>query len=102
MSETKKKLYLSGPITGRPIGDVITEFSLAQSVAINAGYEVFNPLSIAEKIGYYKEWIEYMKYSIEELSKCDCIWFFSLYHDSKGVAIERAIAKNFGIKIIEL
>lgn len=57
---------------------------------------------LAEKIGYHKTWIEYMKYSIEELSKCDCIWFISVLPDSKGVAIERAIAENFGIKIIEL
>lgn len=99
---SKKRIYLSGPISGRPMADVLKEFSLAEVVAESAGYEVYNPVKIALKIGWDKEWIEYMKIHIKELAKCDLIWFISFYHDSNGVAIERAIAESFGIKTIEL
>ena len=56
----EKKVYLSGPITGREISEVITEFSKAEQTAIEKGFKVFNPLFLAEKIGYHREWIDYI------------------------------------------
>lgn len=97
------KVYLSAPITGKPIEVWHKQFLDAELKARKSGYDVVNPAYEGVKLlGFDADWINYMTYDIQLLQKADYIWFFSGEPDSNGVAIERAIADNFGIKTIEL
>lgn len=99
----KKKVYLSAPITGKDLEETFLQFAKAEIKATKAGYEPINPLRIGIQLfGEDADWIKYIVHDIKLLQKCDYIWFFSGEPDSNGVAIERAIADNFGIKTIEL
>ena len=99
----KERVYLSAQVTGKPIEIFHKQFLDAELKARKLGYDVINPIyESVKKLGFYADWIDYMKTDIELLSKADAIWFFSGGPDSKGVAIERAIAEHFGIKTIEL
>lgn len=99
----KQKVYLSAPISGKVQSEVVYQFMVAESQAKNAGYDVVNPIvEGVTALGWKSNWIDYMKIDISLLATCDCVWFFSGEPDSEGVAIERAIAENFKIKIIEL
>lgn len=103
MPKRKLRVYLSAPISGKKQSEVIYQFMVAESQAKQAGYDVVNPLTKGvEALGWSASWIDYMKLDIPLLSTCDCVWFFSGEPDSEGVAIERAIAESFKIKIVEL
>jgi len=103
MSRRKLKVYLSAPVSGKVQSEVTYQFMVAESQAKNAGYDVINPLvEGVTALGWKANWIDYMKLDIPLLASSDCVWFFSNEPDSDGVAIERAIAESFKIKIIEL
>jgi len=95
----KFKVYLSAPISGRPLMDAITDFAQAKILVQESGCIPVSPL---DEITFDRDWIDYMIVDIEKLSKCDRIWFFSMLPDSSGVKIERAIASSFGIKEFKL
>lgn len=95
----KFKVYLSVPISGRPLWDAMSDFIKAKILIIDAGH---TPVSPMDEITFDNEWIDYIEIDIEKLSHCDRIWFFSPLPDSNGVRIEKAIVKNFGIKEFKL
>lgn len=103
MPKRKLKVYLSAPISGKKQSEVTYQFMVAESQAKQAGYDVVNPIvEGVSALGWNANWIDYMKIDIPLLASCDCVWFFSVEPDSEGVAIERAIAESFKIKIIKL
>jgi len=92
-----KKIYISGKITGLPVGEVKARFQQAELMLIGLGYEVVNPL----KNGLTKEhsWAEHMLRDIESLFDCDVIYMLNNWMDSKGARIEKNIADELGMDV---
>lgn len=95
----RKKIYISGPISGLRFDKVERAFNDAEIRLQEEGYEVVNPL----ENGLTKDhsWREHMKADIKLLMECDTIYLLKGYKDSKGAMIEYDLARILGYDIIE-
>jgi hypothetical protein len=79
----KMKLYLSGPMTGKPDFNRPEFGRWAQKLRAK-GYQVENPGELPPGL----EWEEYMKIAKEALAGCDAVALLPGYLDSKGAQQE--------------
>lgn len=95
--ETKKRIYLSAPITGRDRQERENYFTEVEEWAKSNGLAVFNPLhnGLAADAPYTM----HMKKDITELLKCDMAFFGRGWQQSKGCATEYAVASAIGLQI---
>lgn len=102
----KKKIYISGPITGLERHVYLKNFDDAELKLRAMGYKVINPtkllpsrfLWIYKIIGYKLT----LLYDIWHLLNCDGIYMIDGWQWSKGARLERAIAQLFNIELIKL
>ena len=102
----KKKIYISGPITGLERHVYLNNFDDAELKLRAMGYKVINPtkllpsrfLWIYKIIGYKLT----LLYDIWHLLNCDGIYMIDGWQWSKGARLERAIAQLFNIELIKL
>ena len=95
----KMRIYISGKITG--VENYKEHFEKAEKY-LHEKYpdaEIVNPCKIkrSAEILPYKE---YLKTDLEELFKCDTIYFLNSFLYSKGSRIEGALAEALDIKMI--
>lgn len=89
------KIYLSGPMTGIPFWNK-PHFDYWEVMFLNAGHEVFNPASDAPKGDEeVKPWEFYIKRDIDELVKCDALFFLTDWKLSYGAVVEMVMAFKF-------
>lgn len=95
--ETKKRIYLSAPITGRDRQERENYFAEVEDWAKSNGLAVFNPLhnGLAPDAPY----TQHMKKDITELMKCDMAFFGRGWQQSRGCATEYAVASAIGLQI---
>lgn len=93
----KKRLYISLPITGRPIESAKEQAMYAKSL-FKDEYDVITPFEIIPEQN--KPYSYYMGKDIEELLKCDAIYMCPGWIQSKGCNAEFQIAKIYGLEII--
>lgn len=95
--ETKKRIYLSAPITGRDRQERENYFAEVEDWAKSNGLAVFNPLhnGLAADAPYQ----QHMKKDITELMKCDMAFFGRGWQQSRGCATEYAVASAIGLQI---
>lgn len=109
MNDTKKKVYLSGPITSDPDG-YKEHFANAKITLEKLGYEVTNPsedeyddrvLTKGHTDKWTKEaWLEYIHDDIDMVTKHDYICLLTGWEKSSGAFLEIGTAKRFGLKVI--
>lgn len=101
----KRKVYISGRITGLPF-EVFTEnFTRAQVLMEKMGFEVLNPLEVVackeENCNfdnrlpdgrYHHSWQCYMKHDIIMLLEADEIAMLPDWKESEGAQFERLVA----------
>lgn len=93
-----KKVFISGAISGRPYEEAYEQFKNAQWTLENWGYEVENPMEKTKHLNPdTTSWQTYMRSSIAQLVKCDCIYMLHGWEGSKGANIEKKIAEELGI-----
>lgn len=98
----KKKIYLSGKISGLSIEDYTAHFKQAEDYLLGLGYAVYNPIeseiiqSIFQEFGYRACLAKCMAM----LRFCDCIYLLDNWMDSKGAIAEKAFADACGIETI--
>jgi len=92
-----KKLYLSGKITGREIGEAKHHFLTHQLLLGLKGFEVINPFDLHKD--YNKDWSDFMRVDIQALCECDGIVMLQGWTDSKGAKLEHYIASELGLEI---
>lgn len=92
----KLKCYISGKITG--IDNYVELFNSAEKYLLLKGYDVVNPVNLAHD--HDKSWESYMKEDLKALLDCDAIYMLKNWHKSKGAIIEKTLAYQLGIQII--
>jgi hypothetical protein len=92
------KIYISGKISGRQLGEAMHHFSINASCLRALGHETVNPFDIAPEEGL--EWHEYMRADIKALCDCDAILMLFGWQDSRGAILEHHIAQELGMKIL--
>lgn len=97
----KKKIYISGPITGLERHVYLKNFADAELKLRANGYKVINPtkllpsrfLWIYKIIGYKLT----LLYDLCHLMNCDYIYLLDGWMQSRGARIERYVAQVLGI-----
>lgn len=94
------KIYISGPISSRPLGVAINHFMLAEAKLQAQGYRTCNPLKMRLCVwlaqhGHYRLclWIQLLWMS----ATCQCIYLLDGWHTSDGARAERAVARVMGM-----
>ncbi len=92
----KRKIYLSGPITGT--SDYMERFLEAEAEMEEEGYAVINPAKVNAKLPSPPDtsYEQYMKMSLLMLSDADEIYMMLGWEDSKGAKLELEYANATG------
>lgn len=94
----KETVYISGPITNRPILAAREAFSQKAGHLRSCGFDVVNPMEIDHSGD--TQWSEYLRRDlIEMLTHCDAIAPLHGWRRSKGARLEMYVAKSLGLKI---
>ena len=94
----KKKVYLSGAITGLPKWVYKRAFDRAEQKMRELGYLVFNPTKYEIENG---TWEDYMKRDLKGLMDCTHIYMLKGWKASRGAKLEYELAKQLKIEVLE-
>lgn len=94
----KKKIYISGKITGLNPDQAFSLFNNAELFLTDEGWDVINPMTISHE--HDKSWESYMKNDLKALLDCEAIYMLNDWHTSKGANIEYNLARELGLKVI--
>ena len=94
----KKKIYISGPISGHDLEKRREAFKEVESMLQCQGYKPVNPM----KNGLPAEATthEHMKRDIELLMTCDYIYMMRRWTHSKGCKVEFDVATAIGLPVL--
>jgi hypothetical protein len=93
-----KRVYISGPITGRTDGNQSAFYSAADWLIQNGSRPV-NPHDVCFLLPPGSTWTEYMKKNIPALCSSDSIYMLRGWWRSRGARLEWVIAWGLGMKI---
>lgn len=99
MSEKKKKVFISGPMSG--IKDFNKPaFDKAEEYLTQAGYSVFNPA----RMHFDDAWdhSEIMRIDLAALAQCDYILMLDKWYNSKGAIHEYHYAHAIGVEFLSM
>lgn len=95
------RVYVSGKMSGLPdLG--FPAFNKAAALLRADGYDVVNPAELDAADAAPKQWHEYLRRDIEHLVTCDAIALLPNWNDSKGARLEHHIARELGMRVIQL
>lgn len=96
------KLYISGPITGKPNKN-IEQFNTLADKLRTLGYEVLNPFDLDQE-GFNPEqcWFKYLKRDLKELLSCDALCLLPGWEESKGARLEVVVAIQLELPLFRL
>lgn len=94
----KRKIYISGPITGVPRDICEANFQRAETYLCDR-WEVVNPFKETPfDLGW--DWTDYLKKDIKLLLDCTAIYMLKGWPHSKGALLERHIAEGLGYTVL--
>lgn len=94
----KKTVYISGPISGMPDGNV-EAFMAAEAMLTKKGWCVINPHTL-----YHPEnssWCDFMRRDIAALLIANEVYALQGWRDSRGARLEVQIAKELDMPVTE-
>lgn len=91
---SKKKVYISLPITGCDIDEVEAKSIFVSSVLENKGYIPVSPLDVSPDPD--ATYAEHMGRDIQALLECDAVYFCN----SKGCMLEHEAARIYGKQML--
>lgn len=94
----KKRVYISGPITGREREAVLYAFNDVRCFLEIMGFEVVLP--IENKLPADASHERHMRCDFGLLLSCDYIYLMEGWMESKGCVAEMFVAKSAGIKVL--
>ena len=97
---TLKRVYISGPISGRRFVDVYQDFSRAEKLLKDHGYDEIKPLK--NGVHFLAPHSEHMRVDIGNECRCQGIYYIKHWRRwvSKGVWTERIVAMSIGLEVI--
>lgn len=95
---SKKKIYIAGKVTGLSRVEASFKFGQYEKQLLEQGHEPVVPLNIVPKEA---SWEEAMKLCLIALLQCDEVHFLPCWTDSPGARIERNIALNLRMMIVD-
>jgi len=90
-----KRIYVSGPMTGLPALN-FPAFDAEAERLRGLGYQVINPADLNKN---ETSRAKCMRADIRALTLCDAIQLLPGWRDSKGAALEVAVAKELGMQV---
>jgi hypothetical protein len=93
----KKKVYVSGPMTGVPYYN-FPAFDEAAARLRGMGYEVVNPADKVIVEGW--EWTDYLRHDIKEVCDCEAIFMLEGWEKSAGAQLEIEVARGLGLEVL--
>lgn len=94
--KTARKIYIAGPMTGRPGLNFPAFFAEAKRLRA-LGWHVINPAEINPD--HTMPWRECMRRDIAQLVTCDAIQMLPGWQQSKGATLEHHIAERLELEI---
>ncbi|MBR8707201.1 DUF4406 domain-containing protein [Bacteroides pyogenes] len=94
----KKKVYLSLPISGRPLEEAMAYARVMKEELQSQGYEVVTPFEVCPNSE--EPYSRLMGRCIEVLLECDEVYFCLGWQRSKGCMTEFEIARIYGKEIL--
>jgi hypothetical protein len=92
------RVYISGPITGRPDGNIEAFCDAALDILTAGNYPV-NPHDVGYLLSPGSSWLDYMRVDIKALVDCDEIYMLRGWWRSRGARLEWVIAQGLGMKV---
>ena len=96
----KKRIYISGPISGHDMEERRKAFKTAEVFLKAQGYEVVNPIAEADAHPEDATTHEHMRRDIELLMTCDIIYMMRRWTHSKGCKVEFDVATAIGLQVM--
>ena len=100
VKDKKKKVYLSGQITGLSEEEYKKNFNEAELYLTGLGFDVVNPVSYTPIPN--GSWTDYMRRDIKLLMDCDYIYMLDNWTESTGAKAEFRLAVEIGIERLKL
>ena len=98
----KKRVYISGPISGHHIEDCRARFQRAEYELISKGYEVFNPMN--NGLPFDAPSSQHMRVDLNELTRVDkpydAIYMMKKWNHSAGCWTEFKVALAMGLEVL--
>jgi hypothetical protein len=95
-------VYICGAVTGHDPDAVYDKFKAAADQWGSKEYVVFNPVELVQRFNMGDQsWEKIMRSCIAWLSCCSTIYCLPCWSQSRGARLERYIAGQLGIKIID-
>ena len=92
----KKRIYISGPVSGLDEADVRMSFRAAEWRLQGEGHEVVNPVRLCSSDW---SWGKCMRVCITALMGCDAVYMLKGWKRSKGARLEHFVALKLGMEI---
>jgi hypothetical protein len=90
------KIYISGPISGMPDGNV-PAFIQARAALRSLRYQVRIPFD--NKLTHDHTWEQHMRADIKMLMDCNAVCMLPGWENSRGANIERQLAVSLGMQV---
>jgi len=95
-----KKIYISGPISGRSLEEAKDEFSRYAKKIGSMGMNPVNPFY--NNVKDDAPWETHMKADLKIMLDCDEVHMLPGWEKSKGAKIELRVAKDMGMTIVHV
>ena len=100
---------ISQPMRGKTDAEIEETRNKAISTLEGMGFEVLNTwfkdswaeASALEAEGVKQIPVKFLAKSLESMSKCDAVYFCDGWDEARGCVIERMVAKQYGLQIID-
>ena len=92
------KVYVSGPMTGRPYFNKLSFFRLDVTLRRVYGCEVLNPATMPDGL----TWEEYMRLDLEMLRRATILYQLPGWEYSRGAVIEHDVALMGGLLVLPI
>lgn len=95
----KKKIYISGPISGRDLQDRRRTFAAVAEDIYRMGDIPVNPLDNGIPESF--PWAEHMRRDLQMLLKCSAVCMLPGWKRSRGARLEHHVAEELGMDIFD-
>lgn len=95
----RPKAMISQPMAGRQKGEILNDREGAEKILRGLGYDVVNTVFDLKEFNP-KSLVYSLSMSIQEMSRCEVVYFMKGWQKARGCKIEHDIAKSYGLRVM--